>query len=93
MNAMRNGIVTTIDSAGRLVLPKEIRDEAGIVPGMSLEVSYLDGRVEIEPLPREVVTKRKGRLRVAVPVEEGEPLSERTVRRTISLIRKERGGR
>lgn len=90
---MKDGIVTTMDSAGRLVLPKEIRDEAGILPGMPLSVSYLDGRVEIEPAPREVVTKRKGRLLVAVPVEEGPPLSERTVRETIARIRKERGGR
>lgn len=90
---MKDGIVTTMDSAGRLVLPKEIRDEAGILPGMSLRVSYLDGRVAIEPAPRDVVTRRKGRLQVAIPVEEGESLSDRAVRRTTSLIRKERGGR
>ena len=61
--------------------------------GMSLKVSRLDGRVAIEPIPRDVVTKRKGRLRVAVPVKKGESLPNRVVRRTLSLIRKERGGR
>lgn len=87
---MKNGTTTTMDTAGRLVLPKEIRDEAGILPGMPLNISYLDGHVEIEPAPREVVMTRKGRLTVAVPVEEGELLAEQTVRRTTSLIRKDR---
>lgn len=90
---MKTAIVTTMDSAGRLVLPKEIRDEAGIVPGMSLEVSYVDGRVAIEPVPRDVVTKQEGRLRVAVPVEDGESLTGRTVQRTVALVRKERAKR
>jgi len=44
-------------------------------------------------LVKNVVTQRKGQLRVAVPVKEGKPLLNRTVRRTMLLIRNERGSR
>jgi AbrB family looped-hinge helix DNA binding protein len=38
-----------MDKAGRLVLPKAIREEAGIEPGIPLRIAVRDGRVEIEP--------------------------------------------
>lgn len=57
----------TIDAAGRLVIPKQVRREAGLHPGMPLEVRWLDGRIEIEPAPVDVDVVRRGRLTVAVP--------------------------
>ncbi len=46
----RNGIfyatITTIDSAGRIVVPK--REELGFRPGQKLELSAVDGRLEVE---------------------------------------------
>ena len=39
----------TIDKAGRVVIPKAIRDRAGLQPGMELEIAVRDGRVELEP--------------------------------------------
>ncbi|HEX3126072.1 MAG TPA: AbrB/MazE/SpoVT family DNA-binding domain-containing protein [Thermoanaerobaculia bacterium] len=81
---------TTIDSAGRLVLPKMIREEAGLLPGMSLQVSVREGRIEIEPVPRQVRIVQKGPLRIAVPVEEGPALSGATVEEVRRGIR-ERG--
>ena len=54
---------TTIDKAGRVVIPKKIRDAAGIEPGMELDVRLCDGRVEIEPaaanIDRESALDRK----------------------------------
>ncbi|MFL6289293.1 MAG: AbrB/MazE/SpoVT family DNA-binding domain-containing protein [Thermoanaerobaculia bacterium] len=76
---MKNAIQTTIDSAGRIVVPKTVREEAGILPGMSLRVTAREGRIEIEPIPRQVRIVQKGPLRIAVPVEEGPPLTEATV--------------
>jgi AbrB family looped-hinge helix DNA binding protein len=38
---------TTIDSAGRLVVPKPLRDELGLAPGVALELNAVDGRLEI----------------------------------------------
>ncbi|HZS92352.1 MAG TPA: AbrB/MazE/SpoVT family DNA-binding domain-containing protein, partial [Chloroflexota bacterium] len=40
---------TTMDAAGRLVIPREIRRQAGLQPGMPVEVRWHDGRIEIEP--------------------------------------------
>ncbi len=87
---MSTAIETTIDASGRLVLPKAVREAAGLEPGMRLAITVSDGRVAIEPAPRAVRTVRRGRLTVAVPVAAGSPLSSRTVRTTQSLVRRER---
>ena len=71
----------TIDRVGRLVIPKEIREEAGIEAGMALEVRCREGRVEIEPRRRPIRIVKKGRLQVAEPVETGEPLTRAAVRK------------
>jgi len=76
---MKNAARTTIDSAGRLVLPKAIRDEAGIQSGMPLRITVQEGKIEIEPAPREIRIVQKGLLRVAIPVEEGPLLDESVV--------------
>ena len=89
---MNRGIKTTIDRAGRLVLPKPIREQAGILPGMELEITVTNGRIEISPAPRAVRVERRGELRVAVPAEEGAALSQEEVWRTLRAIRNRRPG-
>ena len=84
---MNDAIEITIDRAGRLVIPKEIREEAGIEAGMPLTVRCRDGRIEIEPRRRPVRIEKRGRLQVAVAVEGGEPLSRETVRRAQQRLR------
>ena len=83
---------TTIDHAGRLVIPKDIRRESGIKPGMPLEVRWEKGAIAITPAPLAVKVERKGRLLVAVPAEDISPLSSDTVERTRRTLRKERSG-
>ncbi|MBX3194683.1 MAG: AbrB/MazE/SpoVT family DNA-binding domain-containing protein [Microbacteriaceae bacterium] len=39
----------TIDSGGRLLLPKSIRDSLGLVPGSKVDVSPYGGGVQITP--------------------------------------------
>lgn len=73
---------TSIDAAGRLVLPKAIREEAELRPGEPLEIRYRDGRIEIEPAPREVRIKSRAGFQVAEPVGPFETLREETVRKT-----------
>ena len=38
---------TTIDAAGRLVVPKPLREQLGFAPGMELELDAIDGRLEV----------------------------------------------
>ena len=38
---------TTIDAAGRLVVPKPLREELGFAPGAELELTAVDGRLEV----------------------------------------------
>jgi len=66
---------TTIDHAGRLVIPRDIRRESGIKPGMLLEVRWEKGAIAIIPAPLEVKLERKGRLLVAVPTKDTPRLS------------------
>jgi AbrB family looped-hinge helix DNA binding protein len=82
---------TTIDAAGRLVIPKQIREQAGLRPGMPLEISYRDGAIEIEPAPMPVRLVRKGHLTVAVPAGDVPTLTADQVERAREQIRGERG--
>jgi AbrB family looped-hinge helix DNA binding protein len=58
---------TTIDKAGRLVIPAAIRDKAGLAPGTTIEISLEETGVRLEriaPGPRLV---RVGKRLVARP--------------------------
>lgn len=83
---------TTIDSGGRVVIPKEIRQQAGIKPGMALDVRIREGLIEIEPAPLPIKLERRGRLLVAVPQETMTPLTSQTVEETRRKLRRERSG-
>ena len=73
---------TTIDAAGRLVIPKELRREAGLQPGTELEIRWRQGLIEIEPAPLPVKLKKRGRFLVAFPDQPIESLTSGAVERT-----------
>jgi AbrB family looped-hinge helix DNA binding protein len=83
-------MLTTMDAAGRLVIPKEIRREAGIEPDTPLDVRWRDGVIEIEPQPLAVKLEKRGRLLVAVPRAKVPPLTTEIVERTRRRVRRER---
>jgi AbrB family looped-hinge helix DNA binding protein len=83
---------TTIDHAGRLLIPKDIRRESGIKPGMLLEIRWEKGAIAITPAPLPVKLERKGRLLVALATRDTSPLSTDTVERTRKALRRERSG-
>ena len=84
---------TTIDGAGRLVIPKEIRQQGGLKPGMKLEIHCKNGKVEIEPEALLVRLERRGRLVVAVPAGNVAPLSAEAVEVVRKRLRRERTAR
>ena len=78
----------TIDRAGRLVVPKPIREAANLRPGTQVRFRLAGGRVEIEPVPMSVTLERSGELVVAVPTERRPPvLTQTDVAEAISAIR------
>jgi AbrB family looped-hinge helix DNA binding protein len=87
---MIHGTETTIDAAGRLVVPKAIREAAGLVAGEPLSITLTDAGIQIAPAPRAIRTVRRGRLTVAVAVEAGPALTAQTVRETQAAVRRER---
>ena len=90
---MRDDKTTSIDSAGRLVIPKAIRDAAGLQPGAPLLVRQRDGRVEIEPVPLEVRIEMRGRVAVAVPNRPPPRVTTEDIERLRDQLRKEREDR
>lgn len=79
---------TTIDSAGRVVIPKAVRERLGLTGGESLDVRERDGRIEIEPAPTPMkLVRRKGGA-VAVPAHKLPPLTDDIVRETIERSRR-----
>jgi AbrB family looped-hinge helix DNA binding protein len=51
---------TTIDRAGRVVIPKPLRDQAGLEAGTELKIRFRDGRIEIEPAGVPMRVSRRG---------------------------------
>lgn len=60
---------TTIDAAGRLVVPKPLREEFNLEGGTPVEVRVVNGRLEIEPVPVPVRLVRRGEGLVATTDE------------------------
>ena len=84
-------MITTIDGAGRIVVPKEVREQARLSPGTRVDVRCRDGVVEIEPAPLPVRLRRRGTLLVAVPERRAARLTAAAVEQTRRRLRRERG--
>lgn len=78
----------TLDSAGRLVVPKSLRQALGLKPGQALEIRAGDGRLEIEAAPTPVRLKKRGKGVVAVPEAELPTLTAEQVRDTLERVRR-----
>lgn len=83
----------TIDAAGRLVIPKAIREAAGLTPEIPLDVRLHDGRVEIEPAPLEVRIEMRRGVAVAVPTGPALTVTAAEVETVRRRIREEREDR
>ncbi len=79
---------TTIDAAGRIVIPKSVRDRLGLVPGEPLELHEREGRIEIEPAPTPMRLARTKHGAVAVPDGKLPPLTDEIVRSTLERVRR-----
>ena len=80
-------MITTIDRAGRLVVPKAVRDAAHLHPGTRVRFRVEAGRVEIESVPLAVKLERHGSLVVAVPQSEQPVMKASEVAETTARLR------
>jgi AbrB family looped-hinge helix DNA binding protein len=79
---------TTLDDAGRLVVPKALRLALGLKAGQALEIRAGDGKLEIEVAATPMQLQKRGKGVVAVPQEDLPPLSAEQVRETLDRIRR-----
>ena len=78
---------TTIDKAGRVVIPAALRDRAGLVAGTALEVTADDTGIRIERVAPGPKLVRIGKRLVARPTA---PADERPAVDVATLIEDER---
>lgn len=71
---------STIDAAGRIVVPKSLR--------VALDIRAGDGRLEIEVAPTPMRLRKRGKGVVAVPDDALPPLTAEQVRDTLERIRR-----
>jgi AbrB family looped-hinge helix DNA binding protein len=78
----------TIDSAGRLVIPKSLRDELGLTPETPLRASVRDGHLELAPEPLDAQLIDRDGVLVIVPSDEVAPLTRDDVRAILDSVRR-----
>lgn len=79
---------TTIDGAGRIVVPKAMREELGLYGGQEVELTTLDGKLEVAVPPTNLRLERSGRHLVAVPTKRQPKLTAQLVRDTLEKVRR-----
>jgi AbrB family looped-hinge helix DNA binding protein len=78
----------SIDTAGRVVVPKPLRDELGITPGTPLEIDLVDDHLELSAprRPPALVEGPNG----PVVASTGTPITDADVRRVLEAARERR---
>jgi AbrB family looped-hinge helix DNA binding protein len=77
----------TLDKAGRIVLPKPVRQKLQLVAGDELDLEASEDRITLRPLRGNAPLRKKHGVWV---FRSGEPLPASTVQETIERLRRER---
>jgi AbrB family looped-hinge helix DNA binding protein len=88
INGILHAMKTTIDAAGRIVVPKALRQVLALKPGQSLEIRAADGRLEIEIAATAMTLQRRGKSVVAIPETRLPTLTAAEVRETLERLRR-----
>ena len=78
----------TIDQAGRLVVPKPLRDALRLEGGTTLEIRAREGRLELEPIAVPMRLVRRGKGLVATTDEPLPKIGTDEVRAVIESLRR-----
>jgi AbrB family looped-hinge helix DNA binding protein len=79
---------TTIDRAGRIVVPRKLREQLGLTGGTRVEIRIRDGRLEIEAAPTPMRLVRRGKGLVATPEKPLPRLGADDVRAALESLRR-----
>ncbi len=78
----------TIDRAGRIVVPKTLRDRLGLIPGTEIEASERGGELVLTPIgPRVIIQEREGRQIFVLESDQGASLTDDDVRQLVDESR------
>lgn len=78
----------SIDRAGRVVIPKPLRDQLGFSPEMPLEAEVVDGRLELSAQHEPVKLVKGPHGPSFAPT--GTPIDDEDVRRALEAVRERR---
>ena len=81
---------TTIDRAGRVVIPKALRDRAGLRPGTELEIRCSNGVIEVAPAAPRGRVVREGAFLVWEPESGAGTVSEEEIVELVEADRERR---
>lgn len=79
---------TTIDSAGRIVVPKSVREAMRLEAGRAVDIAFVDGRIEIEIVPTDVTVEIGDGLPVITPVGEMPAVTDEEIRTALEATRR-----
>lgn len=80
---------TTIDGAGRIVVPKAMRVSMGLTAGREIDVVFTDGRIEIELAPVEVdLEMENGQPRLIARRDDHPALTDADIRDVLESTRR-----
>jgi len=80
----------SMDRAGRVVLPKAVRDRLHLEPGESLEMESFEDHIVLRPVRGHGAMRKERGVWV---FDSGEPLKASVVRETIRSVRDERSNK
>ncbi|MGL5827438.1 MAG: AbrB/MazE/SpoVT family DNA-binding domain-containing protein [Nocardioides sp.] len=78
----------TIDGAGRVVVPKALRDAMQLRRGSEIDIALVDGRLQIDVPTVAVTVRAEGDFRVAVPEEQLPTPTRAAVRDVLEATRR-----
>lgn len=78
----------TIDRAGRIVVPKPVRNELGLTPGTPLRIEVIEDRIELHPPHTQPAVVDGPYGPVIAPT--GSPIDPDSARATLEAVREHR---